>query len=86
MYASLRNVFCYRLPNASARAFPPGVRIMPVVTIRMSKGRTKEQKQTLVEEITGTIVRTLSVDPDWVTILIEELDRENIARAGNLLE
>ncbi len=66
--------------------FRPAVSTMPVITIRMSKGRTKEQKQILVEEITGTIVRNLNVDPDWVTILIEELDRENIARAGTLLE
>ena len=58
---------------------------MPVVTIRMSKGRTLDQKKELVEGITSTIVSTLGVDPDWVTVLIHELDRENIARAGTLL-
>jgi 4-oxalocrotonate tautomerase len=58
---------------------------MPVVTIQMSKGKTLEQKRRLAEEITATITSTLGVDPDWVTILIEELDRENIAKSGKLL-
>lgn len=58
---------------------------MPVVTIRMSKGRTLEQKRQLADQITSDIVSILDVDPDWVTILIEELDRENIAKAGTLL-
>ncbi len=58
---------------------------MPVVTIRMSKGRTLEQKRQLAERITADIVSTLDVDPEWVTILFEELDRENIAKAGTLL-
>ncbi|MDN7024976.1 4-oxalocrotonate tautomerase [Methanoculleus sp. FWC-SCC1] len=58
---------------------------MPVVTIQMSKGKTLEQKRRLAEEITATITSTLGVSPDWVTILIEELDRENIAKSGKLL-
>jgi 4-oxalocrotonate tautomerase len=58
---------------------------MPVVTIQMAKGRTQEQKRALVEGITNTVMQTLKVDPDWVTILISELERENIARAGTLL-
>ncbi len=58
---------------------------MPVVTIQLSKGRTLEQKRQLAEEITNTIVNTLGVDPSWVTILINELDRENIAKSGKLL-
>jgi 4-oxalocrotonate tautomerase len=58
---------------------------MPVVTIRMSKGRTLEQKRRLADEITASIVNTLGVDPSWITILFEELDRENIAKSGKLL-
>lgn len=58
---------------------------MPVVTIRMSKGRTTDQKRRLAQGITEAIVSVLDVDPDWVTVLIEELDKENIARAGTLL-
>jgi 4-oxalocrotonate tautomerase len=58
---------------------------MPVVTIRMSKGRTTDQKRRLAQGIPEAIVSVLDVDPDWVTVLIEELDKENIARAGTLL-
>ncbi len=58
---------------------------MPVVTIRMAKGRSLEQKRRPAAEITDTIVNGLGVDPDRVTILFEELDRENIARSGRLL-
>lgn len=51
----------------------------------MSKGRTTDQKRKLAQGITEAIVSVLDVDPDWVTVLIEELDKENIARAGTLL-
>lgn len=58
---------------------------MPVVTIRMAKGRSLEQKRRIVEEFTATIVSTLGVDPSWVTVFIEELDKENICKSGRLL-
>ncbi len=58
---------------------------MPVVTIQMSSGKTLEQKRQIVEEITDTLVRTLQVDPAMITILIQELSRENIGKAGRLL-
>jgi 4-oxalocrotonate tautomerase len=58
---------------------------MPIVTLQISKGRTLEQKKQIVDGITTTIVETLGVDPSWVTILIHELDRENIAKSGTLL-
>jgi 4-oxalocrotonate tautomerase len=51
----------------------------------MAKGRTMDQKRVLVKEFTDTIVSTLNVDPSWVTILIEELERDNIGKAGRLL-
>ena len=55
---------------------------MPVVTIQMAKGRTNEQKKKLVSDITATITTTLGVPPEMVTILIHELDKENIGKAG----
>ncbi len=58
---------------------------MPVVTIRMAKGRTLEQKRRLAAEITAAITETLGVDPERVTLFFEELETENIARAGRLL-
>jgi 4-oxalocrotonate tautomerase len=58
---------------------------MPIVTIEISKGRTREQKKQLVEGITDLIVTTLHVPPDWVTILIHEMDRDSIGKSGKLL-
>lgn len=58
---------------------------MPVVTITMAKGRSVEQKKQMAEEIAGTITRVLEVPIERVTILIHELEKENIALAGTLL-
>jgi len=58
---------------------------MPVVTITMAKGRSYEQKRRMAEEVAGTITRVLGVPPGRVTVLIHELEKENIAIAGTLL-
>ena len=58
---------------------------MPVVTIQMAAGRTLEQKRRVVEEFTATLVAVMKVDPADVTILVHELPRESIAKAGVLL-
>ena len=57
---------------------------MPVVVIKMRKGFSVEQKRTVVKEFTSTLVKTLGVDPDIVTILIDEHELENIAKSGTL--
>ncbi len=58
---------------------------MPVVIIKMARGRTIEQKRTLISEFTKTIITTLRVEPGMVTVLIDELDRDNIGRSGRAL-
>jgi len=57
---------------------------MPVVVIRMRKGFSLEQKRTVVKEFTSTLVKTLGVDPEIVTILIDEHELENMGKAGKL--
>ncbi len=57
---------------------------MPVVIVKMRKGWSVDQKRTIVKEITGTLVRTLNIEPELVTILIDELELENIGKAGKL--
>jgi 4-oxalocrotonate tautomerase len=57
---------------------------MPVVVIKMRKGFSLEQKRTVVKEFTSTLVKTLGVDPDIVTIMIDEHELENIGKAGKL--
>jgi 4-oxalocrotonate tautomerase len=58
---------------------------MPVVTITMAKGRSYDQKKQLSGEIACSISTILNVPIERVTILIHELDRENIALSGKLL-
>lgn len=57
---------------------------MPIITIKMAKGRTTEQKQQFVEVITHEAVKTLNVKAEWVTVIFDEYDRENWASNGQL--
>lgn len=57
---------------------------MPIVTIRIAKGRPIEKKRALVQAVTSAVAQNLDVRPDWVTVLIEEFDRENWASGGEL--
>ena len=57
---------------------------MPVITIQIAKGRSIEQKRDLVKSITNSVVSSLDVKPEWVSVLIEEFDRENWATGGEL--
>lgn len=58
---------------------------MPVVTIQMAEGRSLEQKRRVVQDITRSLAETFQIDPGMVTVLIQELKRENIAKSGILL-
>lgn len=57
---------------------------MPVVTIKIAKGRNIVTKRKLARAITNAVVSTLDVKPEWVNVLIEELDRQNWATGGEL--
>ena len=57
---------------------------MPIVTIKIARGRSREQKRRLVQAITDAVVETLEVEPDWVSVLIDEYDRENWSTGGRL--
>jgi 4-oxalocrotonate tautomerase len=58
---------------------------MPVVTITLAKGRSYEQKKQLTDEIAVTVKNVLGVPIERVTILVHELERENISIGGSLL-
>jgi 4-oxalocrotonate tautomerase len=57
---------------------------MPVVNIKIVKGRTVEQKRNLARAVTDAVVRTIDVKPDAVWVLIEEYEKENWAAGGEL--
>ncbi len=58
--------------------------MMPIVTVQMARGRDLEVKRRLAGEITRVLVEALDVDPEWVTVLFQELERENWASGGLL--
>ena len=57
---------------------------MPVITIKIAKGRSLEQKRELAKAITDSVVSTLDVKAKWVTVLIDEFERENWSTGGEL--
>jgi len=57
---------------------------MPIVSVKIARGRSLEVKQKLVEAITRDLVQILDVKAEWVTVLIDEYERENWATAGEL--
>ena len=57
---------------------------MPVIEVKIGKGRSEEKKQELVSRMTDLIVEVLDVRREWVTILLNEYERENWASDGKL--
>ncbi|WCG22021.1 4-oxalocrotonate tautomerase family protein [Vagococcus lutrae] len=55
---------------------------MPIVTVQMLEGRTIEQKQALIKEVTETVVKTTGAKQEAVTVVIEEMKKENYGVAG----
>ena len=57
---------------------------MPIITVKIAKGRSVEQKRGLVKAITQAVVNTIKVKEEWVSVLLEEYERENWATGGEL--
>lgn len=57
---------------------------MPTYHVEMLEGRTLEQKQQLVAEITRVSVEVLGGSAESVNIVITEVKRENWSTGGKL--
>ncbi|MFD2212620.1 tautomerase family protein [Metabacillus endolithicus] len=57
---------------------------MPIITIKLAKGRSVKQKQQFVESVTKEAAKHLNVKEEWVTVLFDEYERENWASNGQL--
>ena len=57
---------------------------MPIISIKIAKGRSVETKRALAKALTSAAASTLEVMPEWVTVLIDEYDREDWATGGEL--
>lgn len=58
---------------------------MPIVQIDFLEGRTAEQKREMVKRITEAVCETAQCAPEAVTIIVRELPKTNIAKAGTLM-
>lgn len=50
---------------------------MPIVNIQMLEGRSPEIKRTISERITNIIVEETGLNPETVTVIIEDMKKEN---------
>ena len=57
---------------------------MPVINLKIAKGRSESEKQEFIEKITALTVELLDVKAEWVTVIIDEYERENWASGGEL--
>jgi 4-oxalocrotonate tautomerase len=57
---------------------------MPILRVSLWTGRTKDEKAQLAKALTDTMVETAKVPAMAVTIMFEELPKENWATGGQL--
>jgi 4-oxalocrotonate tautomerase family enzyme len=57
---------------------------MPVIQITMGKSST-EQKKALIEKLTADAIEITKIPANEFTVLIVELDSDNIGRSGKTL-
>ena len=57
---------------------------MPILQVDMFKGRTTEQKREMARKVTEVVSETLDCPKDAVTIIIREMEKEDLAKAGVL--
>lgn len=57
---------------------------MPHIEITTWTGKNEEIKRELVKGITDTVVSTLNIKPEMVSIIIREVPKENWAVGGKL--
>lgn len=58
---------------------------MPIINIAIAKGRSTDQKRTLVREINRVVAETLAVSPEKIWVRIDEFERDNFAVGGELM-
>jgi|BarGraIncu00431A_1022009.scaffolds.fasta_scaffold01217_8 4-oxalocrotonate tautomerase len=58
---------------------------MPIVNIVVASQLNREQKAALAKGITAAVTEVTKAPAQAVTVIIQEVERENIATAGVLL-
>lgn len=60
------------------------LRAMPVVTIKMYEGRTREQKDEIAKQITKTLVDVAKTSEDHCWVVFEDMKKSDFAIGGQL--
>ncbi|WP_181347758.1 2-hydroxymuconate tautomerase [Thalassobacillus sp. CUG 92003] len=55
---------------------------MPIVTVQLLEGRTDDQKQALVREVTNAVTETTGARKEAVNVVIDEMAPSNYAAGG----
>jgi 4-oxalocrotonate tautomerase len=58
---------------------------MPYVNIRVAGTLSKEQKERISQGVTEVICKETGKPPEAVLLMLDELDRDNVAKSGKLL-
>ena len=57
---------------------------MPVVTIKMYEGRTREQKDEIAKQVTKTLVEVGKTTEDHCWVVFEDMKKSDFAIGGQL--
>ena len=57
---------------------------MPVITIKLYEGRTREQKDEIAKQITKTMVEVAKTTEDHVWVVFEDMKKSDFAIGGQL--
>jgi 4-oxalocrotonate tautomerase len=58
---------------------------MPIIRVKMFKGRRRDQKRALVKELTEAFVRTCGGKPDGLQIVITDVEKGDWGGGGELM-
>ena len=57
---------------------------MPIVTVQMWAGRTRQQKADLAKAITEAVVNVARTTPESTIVVFQDIEREDWAQGGTL--
>ena len=57
---------------------------MPIIRVEMFKGRTREQKRTMVKALTDAMVESTGAKREAVWIVVSDVDKEDWGFGGEL--
>ena len=55
---------------------------MPIIQIHMIEGRTNEQKEAVIREVTEAMVRAVGTPKESVRVLIHEMPKQHFGIGG----